>query len=253
MANWGCKTKMQCSLDFLYYLTRPALSIIYFHKHQCYELVYYLTGTGSTNIDGKDYNYCQGSFSIIEPTILHDEHRHKDTDVIFIGFQYDGCPVEVKNGLYIDDQSQNILKILLLLKDELLEKKAYYQIKLDSLLKDLVVSIARMSSADNSYKGNLSHVHHFLKENFHQVINYHTLAELSGYSYDRFRHKFKEVYGLSPHQYIIRLRLENAHKMLLETNHSISRISQENGFSSESQFGSLFKKTYGCTPGQVRT
>ncbi|HEY5561548.1 MAG TPA: AraC family transcriptional regulator [Clostridiaceae bacterium] len=243
---------MDCSFDFLYYLTRPGGSNINFHKHKCYELVYYMAGSGKTNIGGKPYSYEQNSFAIIEPNSLHDEERTKETEVLFIGFQCIECPIVLKNGIYKDYPSHDILKILLLLKTELLGKNPYYKIKLKSLLMDLFVSLGRLSSSSENQELDLSHIERFISENYTFDINYQTLAELSDYSYDRFRHIFKEVYGLSPHQYLIQVRLKSAHRMLLETSYSITRISEENCFASQSQFCSLFKKAYGCTPGKLR-
>jgi len=50
----------------------------------------------------------------------------------------------------------------------------------------------------------------------------------------------------------MQLRLQNAANMLKSTSFSISRIALETGFSDASQFCSLFRKNYGCTPGQFR-
>lgn len=252
MANLEAMITMNCSFDLLYYLTRPAGSNINLHKHKCYELVYYISGFGKTNIAGKNYSYQQNSFAIIEPNSLHDEYRIKDTDVLFIGFRCCECAIILKNGIYKDSATHDIFKILLLLKKELLMKLPHYQIKQESLLMDLLVILARMSAPSGNQEQDLSHIERFISENYTLDINYQTMAELSGYSYSRFRHVFKEVYGLSPHQYLLQARLKNAHLMLLETRYPLTRISEENRFASQSQFCSLFRKAYGYTPGKLR-
>ena len=240
---------MNCRLEFLYYLTRAANNDIGLHKHGCYELVYYISGQGATKIDGADFQYAPGTFAIIRPDTLHDERHKTKTDVLFIGFRFSNLPVELRNGLYKDTPSKSIFRVLQKLKDEMLGKKAFYELKLESYLQELTVEIIRaLSIIGTGIKRDFSYIEHFLSENYFNDVDFNTVAELSGYSYHRFRHIFKEVYGLSPYHYVMRLRLDNAGKMLASTDYPILRIAQENGFSSQSQFCSLFKRMYGCTP-----
>jgi AraC-like DNA-binding protein len=244
---------MNCCLEFLYYLTRSEGSSIQFHMHECYELVYYIKGAGITNINNQDYDYSDNSFSIIRPGILHDEKHNYDTDVLFIGFKNIPVSIEFNNSIYFDDNSKSIMKILLKIKTEILEKKPHFDLRVHSLLLELIVEIARMDTLKPNSKIDFTHIKNFLDENYTQEINCNTLAELSGYSYHRFRHIFKDIYGISPYRYAMRLRLQNAAKLLKTTTYTISRIGLENGFSNESQFCSLFRKMHGCTPGFYRT
>ncbi len=66
--------------------------------------------------------------------------------------------------------------------------------------------------------------------------------ERSGYSYDHFRHMFKERTGLSPMNYIIDKRIDYAKRLIVSTDMTLSTISQECGFSTSSQFSSMFRR-----------
>lgn len=66
------------------------------------------------------------------------------------------------------------------------------------------------------------------------------------------RRKFSEVLGISPKQYIINLRLEEAKRLLQQTNRAIEYISSEVGFTSSSRFYDLFVKWVGMTPMEWR-
>lgn len=78
------------------------------------------------------------------------------------------------------------------------------------------------------------------------------LAKEVGMSLSGYAHKFKEIVGVSPSEYINLLRLENAKKQLEETSLSLFEIAAQNGFSSDNYFIRMFKKRYGITPKRYR-
>lgn len=63
-----------------------------------------------------------------------------------------------------------------------------------------------------------------------------------------FRKKFTERVGVSPKQYIITLRLNEAKRLLRNTNKPVEFIASEVGFTSSSRFHDLFVKHAGKTP-----
>lgn len=246
------ETMMHCCMDFLSYKTYDKQTYVTFHKHSCYELVYYIKGSGKMNLDEKVLEYSANTFTITQPGFFHDEKHIDETEVLYIGFSYDGQPMELKNGLYVDGFRHTVLSLLEEMKYEILKKSIYYNIKLDLLVKELLVEIARMFEEDSKRGNELLYIKKFMRENFNQQIDLHTLAELSGYSYHHFRHLFKKETGLSPINYIIDLKIEHAKHMLSQSKFSISAIAQECGFSCDPQFCSMFKKVTGKTPSEFR-
>ena len=63
-----------------------------------------------------------------------------------------------------------------------------------------------------------------------------------------FRRLFKEHFGITPKQYILNIRIEEAKRMLSEGISSISSISSACGFSSVYHFSRAFKISTGLTP-----
>lgn len=243
---------MVTHLEFLFFLTRPEGHDITPHQHNCHELVYYVSGEGQTTIQGQAYAYAKGNFAIMKPQTLHDEIHTKDTEVLFIGFHANQLPVRLPHGVFKDTAQEDIFTQLQKLKSEMMEKKAFYEQKLEVVLQDLLIDVVRLISKESATTKSLAHVERFMQENFTHDMDFESLARLTGYSYHRFRHLFKETYGNSPHQFLINLRLENACKLLANSTLSVTAIAHENGFASESQFCSLFKRTYGCTPGEYK-
>lgn len=63
---------------------------------------------------------------------------------------------------------------------------------------------------------------------------------------------FHEYMDCSPVTALIQYRLQMAHRMLQDTTRTVQEISLACGFRSTNYFNRQFRKTYGCTPGQIR-
>ena len=75
-----------------------------------------------------------------------------------------------------------------------------------------------------------------------------SMAELCGYSESRFSALYKQLYGASPVNDLISIRLENAKIMLLSSKATVAEISEACGFSSLFYFSKCFKKREKVSP-----
>ena len=80
---------------------------------------------------------------------------------------------------------------------------------------------------------------------FQKSVNLREVLESTGYGYDYARRVFREQEGLSPNAYLTRLRMEEAKKLLVETDLSTSEIGYRTGFDDPSYFCRVFKKWVG--------
>ncbi|MNI27123.1 HTH-type transcriptional activator RhaR [compost metagenome] len=245
---------MQGQLEFLFRANLMQHTYIALHTHQCYELVYYIRGNGTTRLGDVTYRYQPGMFTIIRPFTPHDEKRETDTDVLFIGFQLHAGTVQLRDGLYEDHSEGQILSLLERLLEELQQKKAFYAAKLNLLVGEMLIELLRNDNYDfsDSSADKMIYARNYIDENLSQKIRVEALADLVGYSYDRFRHLFKEKYNLSPISYLMSKRLERAKRLLAQTDLSISAVAQECGFFNDAQFCALFKRSNGVTPRKYR-
>lgn len=92
----------------------------------------------------------------------------------------------------------------------------------------------------------------YLEENLERKVSIQTLAEITGLSLHRFGVVFREVIGVSPHQYILRRRIEQAMKLLSGTEYPISSIASQLGFHDQPHFTRLFTATTGVSPTYYR-
>jgi AraC family transcriptional regulator len=78
------------------------------------------------------------------------------------------------------------------------------------------------------------------------------LASVINISPTYFAGLFKQVMGISPHQYVIQQRVKRAKLMLSKTDLAIADIALQVGFSNQSHLTQQFKRLTGITPKQVR-
>lgn len=64
--------------------------------------------------------------------------------------------------------------------------------------------------------------------------------------------KVKALTGLSPVDLLKQMRLQKAYSLLEHTDHTVSEIAYDCGFSSPGYFTTCFKKQYGKNPMEVR-
>ncbi|MBI1358585.1 MAG: helix-turn-helix domain-containing protein [Acidobacteria bacterium] len=83
-------------------------------------------------------------------------------------------------------------------------------------------------------------------------LSLQALADESGYSRAHFLRLFRLATGVTPHQYILSLRLKRAQDQLKQSDASISDVALSCGFSSQSHMTSLFRRRLEMTPGEFR-
>lgn len=78
------------------------------------------------------------------------------------------------------------------------------------------------------------------------------LAAMSGLSVYQFDRRIKLVFGLNAGQWLLKLRLDRAQKLLAQTEQPIASIALDVGYGDQSAFARQFRRATGLTPGQYR-
>lgn len=91
-----------------------------------------------------------------------------------------------------------------------------------------------------------------LENDFARDLDMKALAQELNVSYSWFRSIFVAHTGLSPHRYLLELRLVRARNLLADTEFSVKEIAIQTGFEDEHYFSRLFRQKLNLTPSEWR-
>jgi AraC-like DNA-binding protein len=83
-------------------------------------------------------------------------------------------------------------------------------------------------------------------------ISIQMLAGLAGLSIYHFARAFKRSEGLTPHEYIVRRRVQYAQNLLANSDMPLAEIAVAAGFSDQSHCARRFREHVGVTPSSYR-
>ncbi len=91
-----------------------------------------------------------------------------------------------------------------------------------------------------------------MEERFAQDLPLEDLAGVACLSPFHFLRTFREVYGVTPHRYVMRRRLEEAARLLRGTELPVGTVCSRSGFASVTSFSNLFRARFAMPPGKFR-
>lgn len=98
----------------------------------------------------------------------------------------------------------------------------------------------------------LQRVFAYVRENLAKEVSVTELARAVGMSQYYFSKLFKMSTGTTPHQYVMRQRVECAQSLLREGSMALANVAREVGFETQSHFTSVFRHLVGITPKRYR-
>jgi len=98
----------------------------------------------------------------------------------------------------------------------------------------------------------VSQILNYLNDNFHEAVTLNDLSKEIGLSTFRIAHLVKEVTGKTVLQHIHQLRVQEAQRLLEQSDLSCTDIAYETGFGDQSYFIKQFRKWMGITPSRYR-
>lgn len=98
----------------------------------------------------------------------------------------------------------------------------------------------------------LQRVIEYVDGHFVSDITVENLAAVAGLSVPHFNRRFRQLLRLSPMQYVLSLRIQEAQRLLSTTNETVGSIAVATGFYDQSHLTRRFRKITGLTPLQFR-
>ena len=120
----------------------------------------------------------------------------------------------------------------------------------NTLLKAILLRLHQLRSGNLPEK--LALVQQYIASHYAQDMTNEELARLAGYHAYYLNRAFHAHVGMSIHQYLLQVRLEQAVYLMRNTNRELYDIAESVGFHSYPHFSGYFKQVYGCSPKAFR-
>lgn len=108
-------------------------------------------------------------------------------------------------------------------------------------------SLCALASRDDHFT-RIARVLKQIHAEYARPLGVEELARKAGMSVTAFHHSFKLVTASSPLQYLKRIRLDHARRLMAHDGYNASTAAREVGYESSSQFSREFKRLFGVTP-----
>lgn len=240
------------------------------HKHDKYsEIIFIKDGEGSCVINGRQYESQKGDILIFNRGILHEERSSAEKPLDFyycavgnlsIRGVPEGCviPNDIEPIIHACDHAAEIEFFIKSMFEECTVQNIGYMSLCQSFMISLIVLILRIINeqcnliTDEKENSIASRVIEYIDRNYSRDITLSDLAQTMFISQHYLSHVFKDETGYSPINYLIRRRMDEAKKLLLNSARTIQEISNIVGYADANHFDIVFKRINGMTPSKYR-
>ncbi|MBS6599765.1 MAG: helix-turn-helix domain-containing protein [Clostridium sp.] len=243
------------------------------HWHNSVEIIYVLKGMVNISIDTDNYSIFENEIEIIN---TNESHRiHSDEDNLVLIFHIDSSFLEkyykdIYNIFFYTNTSKEdsqegeeyliLKKLLAEILCEMVQRQEDYDEEIESIVIKLLFHIINNFHYLISGEGDLSEeqfdryhrISKYIFSNYNNNITLQDIAKKEFLSPDYLSHDFKNATGYSFTDLLNLTRVEEAMKLLLDSNMSLTEISEEVGFSHTRYLNKHFKNYYHLTPLQFR-
>lgn len=265
--------------DFeLYYYTDNNLHRVSTHKHDYYEILFFLEGDVTSVIGDSTYKLEPGDLVIVPPGIFHYSHINAGkvpyrrftlwiSDSFFKkmvsldhSFGYLEKPVvqEKRYHFHLDHITSSNLQAKILRLLESMHYDEFGKHVHESLCCcDVLLTINQMLyEQDHPYElkegqSLAESLFNYIKIHIDEDISLESLAKTFYISKYYISHLFKQHVGMSVHQYIIKKRLQLVCSAILSDT-DITKACEQAGFKNYSNFYRAFVKEYGMSPKEFK-
>lgn len=247
-----------CGIDRLH--TRDTLRIRE-HGRMDYHILYIAEGKCYAEVGGESVVAEAGSLILYMPGKRQKYAFHKVDCSISCYLHFTGTGCEnllfslgfVREGVYPVGRSRMLVSVIEKMEREQNLKALHYESVCTAyLLEFLALASRKMKSAQNiTYHKNRKMIDGVCEKMLEEHMHPHPLqyyADSCNLSLGRFSHVFKESMGVSPHEYLMRIRIERAAHLLQNTDMSVAEVAECTGFSGQNYFSRTFKRYTGKAP-----
>ncbi|MGN7479159.1 AraC family transcriptional regulator [Solibacillus silvestris] len=247
----------------------------YFHTYAPYSTERYfkdaylfvttVKGKGNLLYENKRYILEEGDTFLIDCRKYHKYWSEYSEDWSFYWVHLNGLPMISFDSLF---RKQGIVikrndaffeeKMIELINSEeekmsAFVKEIHHHVLLNSMLSEFLLAQIQFLSFQMEAPDFLIEVLMLYEENISQIITLEDIEQKLNISKYMINKCFKKYLNMTPHQYLTKLRLQEAQKLLIRTDLPINEVARKIGIPNVSHFINIFKRNFGgLTPVQFR-
>lgn len=244
------------------------------HVHQDIELCLLLKGRISLMTQHEVLSLRQGDFFMVNPFQSHE--LKAESPALLLSLQvhpsfFSSAYPQIENLEFTSchlpkeadpDAYKRIFSMVIDLAGCYLKKPDYFELKCAGLLTMIFVAFLecmphrmvtdREKSMSKTKGKRMRKMIRYIDEHYEDKLLLSEMAEKEGLSLSYLSHFFKDCFGISFQEYLLKIRCEKACRLLLLTDRSLLDICMSCGFSDPKYFNHGFKGQYGCSPKDYR-
>jgi len=226
------------------------------------ELVYIVKGEQIYNVKDKDYVVRSGECFIVYADELHSTGCNPEDKAYFYYFIIDLNKHKSNLIGYGDIEGDNIVNLINNNEDRVFKGSTkiadifdnliqipfknvpYKKTIIRNLVSELLLNVIECKNTPDYdyYNNTMQNITDYIEENIYSNISISELAEICRLSETRFKTKFKNQFGMPPHEYILRKKIGTAKILLSTTDMTITDVAFTLSFSSSQYFATVFKR-----------
>lgn len=237
------------------------------HWHSFFELEFLIKGEAYQTINGNTYHYLPGSCCLLSPSDYHSIEIVTPIEILNLSFNESILSQEQLEKVVIDksllfhqlqqperDTIESLFRLCIKEHDLSPQDSTCLKMMINCLLTKFMSSVGTHSAQPFSptSASSMQAAILFLHTHFHESPSLSQVAKIAHYNSSYFSTIFREEFGMSYTEYLSRIKIGYAKKLLLSTDLSIEKICQQSGFASPSTFLQTFKKLVGTAPTNFR-
>lgn len=239
---------------------------------RCFKIYYPVCGNAIITINGTEHQIQSGRVYLISGYDIDSQHCKEYMDIYWLHFITSSLYLRhvLTNARYIyewNDTAFSFLDDLNLYIKKLFRGNyktstiaslpySFEEAKILSYILHIIAEIlkdfpGKESLASRKIK-RLSPSISFMNNEFRNNPSLKSIAMKSNLAPNYFHRVFKKKFGVTPHGYMLRLRMEHAVKLLTTTDKIVKEVAFECGYDNEFYFCRQFKKQYKYSPGKLK-
>ncbi len=231
-----------------------------YHHHAFFEIHCVLSGKISYEFKERTLNVCAGQYIVIPPYLPHRvESLSDDFRKLTVAFDINGQEQLSSPKAWVEDTPDEVLSAVSLISRYSAEKHEYSKELIALWLQTAVYTVMSNTSYKlhsesdaETYDPRFLKAKKYIEDNYDVFFSCEGIADYCRLSAKQLGRLFLQYEGVGLSEFIRKTKLDAAKRMLVSSDKSQKKISEELGFSSVSYFNKFFMKWEGVSPGEYK-